>query len=479
MNIQIPNGFEFQRVYCYPNPDQPLSYYYLSLQIQPQRDTDGNPIINLVSVGTGGFLQLSVSWNAPSELLNSLRQTIAQHENVENPDVLRLAFAPVTVQHVALLLGDGEDHWEAIATSKSSGFPPYTALFNAQLNAERQTQVAAALNGRENFLQIEYCASLSGFVEASAKLTGDASNIMTQFKGTRRILDQQEVQRVLEQVISEGQLQITVNASQNASNRLIEQVKTHVLIQSAELLLQFLQGEERIPDITHLDITVTNTEPQQLSLNLTTDVATWFTQGSGLDQIQLASGVVPSPSPAPTLSPVPSFTLPVRLNFPSADVPIELIMLQQGARKITLTPPDFSAERPEFRQDESVDVETSYSFGGVYAKKLTLSGSKELALSPADLGLAQVTVDATALEEMGAKKVRIWLRYRPDGDGVANETTIYLRDRPWQATWFVISRSDTLQGFLEYEWQVTLENGDFIKREMTETTSPHIVLTAN
>jgi hypothetical protein len=472
MNIQVSNGFEFQRVYCYPNPDQPLSYYYLPLQIQPQRDADDIPMINLVSVGTGGFLQLSVSWDAPSELLDALRQEIARRENLENPAVLRLAFAPVTVQQVVLLLGNEGENLEAIATSKSSGFPPYTALFNAQLNAEQQAQVAAALNGREKFLQVEYHASLSGVVEASAHLTGDASNVIKQFKGTRRILNQREVQTILEQVIAEGQLQITVNASENASEQLVEQVKAHVLSQSADLLLRFLQGEECIPDITLLEVTVTNTEPRQLTINLQTDITTWFPQSSGSNQITPAPGTIPS-STTTSISPA----LSIHLNFPSTETPIALITLQQGAMKKTLTPPDCSATLSDFHGDQPLDVETSYSSGGTYQKQLTVPALEELALAPADLGLTQVTVDATALEEMGAKKARIRIQYRPSGDGVANETTMYLRDRSWQANWFVISRSDNLQGFLEYEWQVTLENGDLIKREMTETTSPHIVLT--
>lgn len=478
MNVQVPKGFEFQHVYCFPNTEQPLSYYYLPLQIQPQRDADGTPMVNLVSVGTGGFLQLSVSWDAPSALLDALRQEIAQRETLDNPAELRLAFAPITLQQVSLLLGTGGETFDAIATSKSSGFPPYTALFSVQLNAEQQAQVAAALNGRENFLQVEYNAILNGFAEASATLTGDASAVIAQFKGSRRILNHHEVQAILEQAITSDQLQITVDASNTASAQLIDRVKTQTLTQSVDLLLRFLQGEERIPDITRLQVSVSLTEPHQVTLELKTDIATWFSNRSGTQQIQPAPGAIafPSPTHPPTLSSAPSAALPIYLTFTPTDAPVALISIQQGTAKTTLTPPDFSATLSALSKDEPLAVETSYTTGGGYQSRVPSPPAGELALSPADLGLVQVQVDATALEAIATKKARIWLRYRPDGAGIANETTIYFRDRPWQADWFVISRSKDLQGVLTYEWQVTTENGDVIKREMTETTSPHVVL---
>ncbi|MBD2001096.1 hypothetical protein H6G00_31645 [Leptolyngbya sp. FACHB-541] len=473
MNIEIPNGFEFQRVYCYPNPDQPLSYYYLPLQPQPQRSTDGTPMINLISMGTSGYLQLSMSWEAPSETLDALRQEIAQRENLDNPAVLRFAFAPVTVQQVSLLSNKGE-RWEAIATSRSSGFPPYTALFNAHLNAEQQTQAAAALNGRKNCLQVEYLASLNGVTEASANITGNAANVIAQLKDRRETLNQNEVQEVLKRSIDEGELQLTVIASEDASPQLIEQVSTHVLTQSADLLLRFLQGEERIPDITHFRVTVSKTEPQQIDLSLKTEVANWFPNGSSFNHIQPAPGGTSS-LPSSSLPP-PSPSLPVQLNFFPTEAPLALITVQQGTAKTTLIPPDFSTTLSNLRE-EPLEVETSYTFGGTFSKNISIPASGKLSLSPADLGLTQVTVDATALEAAGAKKARIRLHYHPDGNGVEDETTIYLRDRSWKVNWFVISRGDDLQGFLQYEWQVTLENGDLVKHEMTETTSPHIVLT--
>ncbi|MBD1869480.1 hypothetical protein H6F95_19695 [Cyanobacteria bacterium FACHB-471] len=474
MNIEIPNGFEFQRVYCYPNPDQPLSYYYLPLQIQPQRSADGTPMINFISMGTSGYLQLSVSWEAPSETLDALRQEIAQRENLDNPAVLRFAFAPVTVQQVSLLSNEGE-RWEAIATSSSSGFPPYTALFNAHLNAEQQTQAAAALNGRKNCLQVEYHAFLNGVAEASADITGNAANVIAQLKDRRGTLNQDEVQEVLKRSIDEGELQLTVITSEDASPQLIEQVSTHVLAQGADLLLRFLQGEERIPDITHFRVTVSKTEPRQIDLVLKNDVANWFPNGSSFNQIQPApSGTSPLPS-SPLSS--PSSSLPVQLNFSPTEAPLALITVQQGTAKTTLIPPDFSTTLSNLRE-EPLEVETSYTFWGTFSKNISIPASGKLSLSPADLGLTQVTVDATALEAAGAKKARIRLHYHPDGNGVEDETTIYLRDRLWKVNWFVISRGDDLQGFLQYEWQVTLENGDLVKHEMTETTSPHIVLTA-
>jgi len=55
MNVHAPNGFTFQELYCYPNPQQDLSYYYLPDNLQPQRDAAGKPVLMLVTVGSGAI----------------------------------------------------------------------------------------------------------------------------------------------------------------------------------------------------------------------------------------------------------------------------------------------------------------------------------------------------------------------------------------------------------------------------------------
>jgi len=113
---------------------------------------------------------------------------IAQREQLENADLLHLAFAPVTVQDVSFLLGDGSGNFTTLQHAHASGFPPYSTLFNLSLNVAKSAQVAAALNGRDGFAKILYEASLQGFVVATATLTGDATKAIAPVPDDQRKL---------------------------------------------------------------------------------------------------------------------------------------------------------------------------------------------------------------------------------------------------------------------------------------------------
>jgi hypothetical protein len=489
MKIHLPNGFEFQGLYCYPNPEQNLSYFYLPGDLQPQRDSAGKPMLTLVTVGSGGYLQLSVLWDAPPETLEALRQEITQSEGLENPEVLRLAFAPVTVQSVSLLLGDGSGTLSELQKTHSSGFPPYSTILNIQLDAEQQAQVAAALNGREGFLQIQYDASLQTFVSVTGKLNGDATTLIAQLKDEYQnellTITPEAVQRYLQEAILHGDLQLTVNAKDNEPDNLEERVRVRVLSQAAELLLRFLRNETRIPDITRLEVTASLTEPVAIALALQTDIATWFREGTGAGHITPAPGSSPSPlpggqptNPSGSSGQLQQAKLKVHLDFPVTDAPVGLVRVRWGSTQANLLPPDFKAvELSTGQASERLSVETSYTTGGSpYESHPVIPVSGHLALAPEDLGMVQVTVDAHALETEGAKKARIWLRYQPTGQGIADERTLYFRDSEWRANWFLISRSESLAGILEYEWQVTTANEELIKHERVKAMSPKIIL---
>lgn len=493
MTIHAPNGFTFQSLYCYPNLQQDLSYYYLPDTLQPQRDAAGKPVLMLVTVGSGAYLQLSIRWDAPEATLEALRQEIARREQLQNVDLLRLAFAPVTVQDVSFLLGDGSGNFTTLQHAHSSGFPPYSTLFNLSLNTAQSAQVAAALNGRDGFAQILYEASLQGFVVATATLTGDATKAIALLKQEfKQELDRNQDQlhkkepvECIKESIQRGDLQLNLNNDDNAAKDLLERTRAQVLSQAADLLLHFLDDATQIPDITRLEVSATLTEPVAIALPLNTDIATWFQSGTGAGQITPAPGITPKPLPgelptAPPDSPNSGTSKPLRvhLDFPATDAPIGLIQLRQGQAQATLAPPDLTAvELPGGGAGELVSVATSYTTGGAaYECQTHAQKTGELALTPGHLGLALVTIDAQPLQQAGARKARIRVRYQPEKQGIADEHTFYFRDLDWQANWFLISRSDALAGVLTYEWQVTTDNEELIKHEWIETMSPQIVL---
>jgi hypothetical protein len=484
MKLHIPHGFEFKGLYCYPNLGQAMSYYYLPSALQPQRDTAGNPILSMVTTGSGGFLQFSVLWDTPSEILEALREDIAQREDLENPAVLRFAFAPITVQDASLLLGDGNDTMQELQKTRSSGFLPYSTLFNLQLNPEQQAQVAAALNGRKNFLKIQYDITLETFAVVTGNLHGDATKFVVKLKGEQKnelfTITPGEVQRHLQEAIQQGQFQLTVEAD-NAPDTLEERVRAQVLAEATTLLIRFFRNESAIADISHWDVRVSLSEPISIDLLLETDVATWFKDGTGTGYITPAPGTNPNPLPDELPGDPPdsssSRKLNIHLDFPATEAPIGLIRVRRGNAQITLAPPDFPPAVLPASTDKILSIETSYTTGGpVYENHPAIPTSGDIGLSPADLGLVQVQIDARALSTAKAKKARIWLRYQPTEQGVADERTLHFRNAEWQANWFLISRSESLAGILEYEWQVTTDNDKLVKHDRIQTTTSTIVL---
>lgn len=482
--IRIQNGFAFQDLYCYPNKEQPQSYYYLPSKLQPQRDSTGKPMFSVVTVGSGGFLQLSLNWDATQETLEALRQEIARKDGIDNPATIRLAFAPVTVQGVFLMLGDGNGNFTDLKKNTSSGFPPYSALFSLQLDASQQAQAMAALNGRPGFLSVRYEASLPTFIEVTGKLTGNVTDVVTKLKNaTPSTLV--EVQKLIQQAILEGSVQLTVETVDNTPESLVTRTSELVLQQAAELLQRFVRGEANIPDIARVEVTASLKEPRVIPLQLQTDIATWFGSMDGSDHLHIAPGTSPMPCelPASTGQPVgtggpPSELLRVRLGFAAGEAPLALVRLRRGGVQALLSPPDFiPVELPKGAPNGPVILEASYTTGGpAYQTNLTVPATGDMELAPGDLGMVQVTVDARSLVEAEAKKARILLRYWPEGSGVADERTVHFRNLEWQASWFFITRNRALNGILEYEWQVTTADGELIKYEMVETTSPQIVL---
>ncbi|MEO0516023.1 MAG: hypothetical protein AAF171_01845 [Cyanobacteria bacterium P01_A01_bin.116] len=495
MTIPIPHKLELPTVYGYPNPDRPNAYYYLPRQLQPQRDSAQDPTLNLVSVGSGAYLQLSVHWEAEAFALKALRQRIAEQQMLEktsvDPSSLLLSFAPVTVQHVSLRLGDGTGNWQELQRAKSSGFPPYTTLFNLQLNAEQHTQVAAALNGRTEFCQISYTVSWQVAVEAVGQVLGDATGAIAQLNSSLQVNPSSDPRTVaytsLQAALNRGELHLVVSATEGALLSLEESVKTKVLSQTAELLLRFLQDETLIPDATTLTVSASQTQPVATDLKLTTDIATWFAANSGKDLLvpapstdSAAADPLSSPSGSVGFSSPESVPteITVSLNFAATEAPLGLVRVMQGQSQALLAPPGFEAVDLLFDpSDNAIRVETHYSTGGVaYEHSLLAPAVEDVALGPEALGLVKVTVEASALAQAGAKKARVVLRYHPTGQGVADETTLYFRQADWQATWFLISRSPALSGTLEYEWQVTTVSGDLIKHERKSASSPQISL---
>jgi len=172
-----------------------------------------------------------------------------------------------------------------VSRSDTSGFPPYTALFHVQTNAEQQAAVMAALNGRAGFLRVIYDAALPVPVKASVRIRGDARDLLAELFTTSENADRTaRLRLLLEEAIAQEKLTMEVDTKENTpkdlSQRAVEQTKARMI----EMLLQ-VQAKD-LPDQAAVEASVVLEDSIELPLELITDVASWFA-GKGAEHIIL------------------------------------------------------------------------------------------------------------------------------------------------------------------------------------------------
>ena len=143
----------------YADPDRELAYFYLPLAVVPQKQSDGKPMVNLFAFDDGGYFQFNAQWRASDEQLLALRGHLAAFLDIEQPDLLQLAFAPVSSVQLRLFLNQGENEPKLLGESDSSGAPPYSSLFNLKLDKPQFEQVAQTLAGQAGLINIQLDSS--------------------------------------------------------------------------------------------------------------------------------------------------------------------------------------------------------------------------------------------------------------------------------------------------------------------------------
>jgi len=130
----------------------------------------------VVEAGEVVYLLFAATWSAPDADLEALRQELAVRLDEPSPAAIRLSFAQVTEPRCAVLAGDGGGSFETVATSMTSGVPPYDSVFNLALSGDRLAVVGARA-GRPDLLALEYTAGLSATVGGTATLTAETDRL--------------------------------------------------------------------------------------------------------------------------------------------------------------------------------------------------------------------------------------------------------------------------------------------------------------
>jgi hypothetical protein len=469
---KLPEGIDFKGIYCYQNKNEPSTFFYLPREPKPEPDPQGKPTLTLWVSEQGAMLQCAAQWGADAELLVELRDYLAQKFQLD-PVLIRLSPAPVSVKGVTLSMGDGAGKFRALKTASSSGYSPYTTVFNVQLTAEEKTQAVAALNGRQRFLSIGYQMALAVEILAETAIAGDVREDIAVL-GKEATLEACLAQ--IETAIAAGRLSLTHSGTAEPSDAIWQKAERLVKEKAATILQRFVQGAIANPAQSTIEASVSLADTAMLPIERSTDVSSWFPKGKGTDHIR----VLPASIPGSDQPPPPPVTTgrTVRLGFDAKEIGIAFIQLTQGDAKQTLRAPDFnSITLPANQSANPLLVKTHYTDSGPpFEVTLATPSAEGWVLSPKDLGLVKVAIDGSALREAGCKQARVRVLYRPSGKGSEDDRTIYLRRDDWTASWYIVTRSSNLNGVLEYEWKETKADGSVVKHPFVTTDKPELKL---
>jgi hypothetical protein len=467
----VPPGFDFRGVYCYPDGGDPASFIYVPGDPSPERDPARRPTLMLWATDQGAILQLGTQWTLDESTLLALREHIVERfaESHLQPLQVRLMPVQAAIEKVTLAIGDGAGRFEEIQSVGSSGFPPYTALFHVQITAQQKAYTVGALSGNSDYMEVTYLGSLPATVPTSTSITGDASTDVTHLgKGATAA----SAQAQLDAAIAAGRLRIQHAHPPGAPEDLRHAVETQAREMAAALLLKMARG---IPPASSLDasafaVTASRTETTSLLLERSTDVGTWFPDGRGTDHVRVLGVSLPGQEEHSA----EADPLTVRLGFDLGDAPINFVELTWDGERGRLRGPDFEPVIVPVGEG-SLLVKTYYTNGGPpYESRRVPAAGTEYSLTPADLGLAQVTFDGSGRRAAGAREIRLRALYRPAGSGTEDGCIVYLQEDEWEVSWYVVSRSADLDGVVEYEWQETAGDGS-VARHPAQTAQKPVV----
>lgn len=230
----MPSSFEFRGLRCFESSTEPGAWCFLPKRPRVQLDAAMRPMVSMVDLGASAYLLFTASWDASPRELDALRQEIAARTGEPDAGRIRLAFAPIGAPRCNALVGDGSGTFRILASNATSGFPPYDAVFNLQLQDERLAQARAGLRGEPGFLGIEYVAALRNRVKGRATLDTPTGDLLPWLRS--RGANPANMRALVEKAVEAGVAAVVIDVPAPHESELAPALYERVLSRAAELL---------------------------------------------------------------------------------------------------------------------------------------------------------------------------------------------------------------------------------------------------
>jgi hypothetical protein len=245
----MPDTFDFHDLRCFASAKDASTWHFMPRHPDVQRGNDGRALLTLIDMGATAYLLFTATWGASQQDLQDLRREIASRTPGVRAERVELAFAPVASVHCNVLMGDGRGSFDNVASSKTSGYPPYDAAFNVYLQGERLAHAKAALQGEAGRLALEYCAELRTPVSARAQLTAHGPALVAALAGAA---DRAALRQALDRAVESGIARVVIDGADPGAATLAAELYDRVLDRAAEMLPRLMR--QGVPDEVRLAV---------------------------------------------------------------------------------------------------------------------------------------------------------------------------------------------------------------------------------
>jgi hypothetical protein len=232
--------FDFRGLRCLPSRLDPYAWFVVPRTADIERDESGRPQLTMIDLGSSGYLIFTARWAASASDLDALKAELAASSGPEAAGRITLSFAPIRSPRCDVLLGDPGGAHEVIASSSTSGYPPFNAAFNIPVEGDRLAAVKAAMDGRRDVLRAEYRAELPAPTNATARFQSTTGDFLPWLRSGSR---QADLRTLLEEAIRSGRAEIQIDMTQPGAGGLVDELYERALARAEQMLPRWLAGE--------------------------------------------------------------------------------------------------------------------------------------------------------------------------------------------------------------------------------------------
>ena len=274
-------GFDVNGVRCYALGDG--SFCCVPASPVPELDLSGRAALSLWLIPPKARLQLGAHWLLTPAEAEAVRAELAGRHH-RDPAEIQLTTAPLTVDSAALVLVDQDRVRHELATSASSGFGPYSAVFTVLLEDAATPLVSSAINGARGRLFVEYRARVA--VSTPIKLAA-AGDVTAEVTASITPLSREDAASVVRNALAANHLTVTRTGPAGIPEQVWSPLQDQLLAAVSEDLQRLTAANPPAPH-TQVSIVRVVTGDYRVADTLTrcADVADWFADGSGPSHIR-------------------------------------------------------------------------------------------------------------------------------------------------------------------------------------------------